>query len=542
MLFMTDNSKLKGSTGKPFWVARALPKCLARPVLAYLAYIRPFADSLHKVLAPQEAERNAYMYISYYSSRQHFSTTDGSTALYNSTSALSMPLKIGLYRQVAVAIGKKHVENPVKILNPWEPSTMEEQISAWQCTHSVQTHRNSYARSSEMPTGLTEDLILRYLYNSIKWHAFGDLERRVELSREVQVVEKGFGGPKRPLKELDINVTGRKRPRVANGQHVRVRSRNALLWEATLAEYEKKGFRHLDDFWTDYPVDEEAACASDAQERPCISLKSFNACMDFLGRLTSGDNIERAMGFIRAERLRSRAENLEVDPDEDLPHPFHDPSESLLSGLVKVYRVQHQGYPWRNILMSTVAEQISPSSTAFKTPDALLDRQYQEILLGQNPEEFDKWSQTHWHSLAQNLRQWLTVLQHPKWKRSCTFGLGLLLPVDWEWNVEQCWTDIDMATWSWFVDRLHLICPNLHKLALALNDYGRAIVDRQALPPLLEMEIQRITDLNILATEDIGCRVTIEAEEARRIVKFYEYLARRPSSWQCTMKLAQQHF
>jgi hypothetical protein len=78
ILFMTDNSKLKGSTGKPFWVVRALPKCLARPLSVYLAYIRPFADSLHKLLAPQEAVKNAYLYISYHSSRKHFSTTDGS--------------------------------------------------------------------------------------------------------------------------------------------------------------------------------------------------------------------------------------------------------------------------------------------------------------------------------------------------------------------------------------------------------------------------------------------------------------------------------
>jgi hypothetical protein len=138
VLFMTDNSKLKGSTGKPFWVVRAIPKCLARPLLAYLAYIRPFADSLHRILAPHEAERNACLYMSYHSSRKHFSTTDGSSALYNATSALSMPLKIGIYRQAAVAMAKKHVENPVKIASPWEPSTMAEQISAWQCTHSVQ--------------------------------------------------------------------------------------------------------------------------------------------------------------------------------------------------------------------------------------------------------------------------------------------------------------------------------------------------------------------------------------------------------------------
>jgi hypothetical protein len=134
VLFMTDNSKLKGSTGKPFWVVRALPKCLARHLLAYLAYIRPFADSLHKILAPHEAERNAYLYMSYHSSRKHFSTTDGSSALYNATSALSMPLKIGIYRQAAVAMAKKHVENPVKIASPWEPSTLVEQINAWQCT------------------------------------------------------------------------------------------------------------------------------------------------------------------------------------------------------------------------------------------------------------------------------------------------------------------------------------------------------------------------------------------------------------------------
>ena len=71
---------------------------------------------------------------------------------------------------------------------------MIEQINAWQCTHSVHTHRNSYARLSGMPTGLTEDLIMRYVYNSIKWHTFGDLEKMVELGRDLQVDGKGVGG------------------------------------------------------------------------------------------------------------------------------------------------------------------------------------------------------------------------------------------------------------------------------------------------------------------------------------------------------------
>jgi hypothetical protein len=130
MLIMTDNSKLKSSTEKPFWVVRAVTKSVARLLFLHIAYIRPFADSLQKVLAPQKAERTAYLYVSYHSSRKHFSATDGSSALYSLTSALSMPMKIGLYRQASVAIAKKHVENTVKDVNPWEPSSMAEQISA----------------------------------------------------------------------------------------------------------------------------------------------------------------------------------------------------------------------------------------------------------------------------------------------------------------------------------------------------------------------------------------------------------------------------
>ncbi|PVH68886.1 hypothetical protein DL98DRAFT_627837 [Cadophora sp. DSE1049] len=122
ILIMTDNSKLKASTGKPFWVVRAVPKCVARPLFLYLAYIRPFADSLQKALTPEDAERNAYLYVSYHSSRKHFSATDGSSALFSLTDTSSMPMKIGIYRQASIAIGKKHVENTVKNLNPWEPS------------------------------------------------------------------------------------------------------------------------------------------------------------------------------------------------------------------------------------------------------------------------------------------------------------------------------------------------------------------------------------------------------------------------------------
>lgn len=74
---------------------------------------------------------------------------------------------------------------------------MVKQINVWQCTHSVYTHKNSYARSLGMPTGLTEDLIMRHLYNSIKWHMFKDLEKMVELGRDLPLKGNSIDGQKR---------------------------------------------------------------------------------------------------------------------------------------------------------------------------------------------------------------------------------------------------------------------------------------------------------------------------------------------------------
>jgi hypothetical protein len=190
--------------------------------------------------------------------------------------------------------------------------------------------------------------------------------------------------------------------------------------------------------------------------------------------------------------------------------------------------------------MSKITEQILSSlnvSDTADTAETLLGRRYQETLRDLVPEEFGTWTQVHWHALSQNICRWLTLTQHTKWRQSCSFGLGLLLPISWEWNVDKHLTEVTMATWSWFVDRIHLICPNLHKLACGLNDYRHAIMKYQILPLLLEIEIQCTTDLNMLTTKEVACRLSVEAEEAKRIVRFYEHLVRQPHNWQRTVEL-----
>ena len=356
IVFMTDNSKLKDSTGKPFWVVRALPKCLARPLAAYLAYIRPFADSLHKMLHPDKAERNAYLYRSYYSSRKHFSTTDGSLALYNATSALSMPLKTGIYRQAAVAISKQHVENTVKVASPWDPSTMAEQISAWQCAHTVRTHRNSYARSSAMPTGLTEDLILQYVHNSIQWHKFGELEKMVDLVRANHAKRKHSDGAKRALAEMDGNLRALKRRRIDEEEsdgHT-----NANEWDTKLAEYMESGYCGLDDIQQGYQLAGQAIKA-DGQESCQISLSSFIVCMSFIERLTSNESINRIMGLLRSARFAFSPDDSMSVPTEHLAARTDSP-DTFLTALLDVYnfRRPEDSPVHQNLLMTKALEKI----------------------------------------------------------------------------------------------------------------------------------------------------------------------------------------
>jgi hypothetical protein len=373
------------------------------------------------------------------------------------------------------------------------------------------------------------------------WHTFGDLERMVELGRDWQLEGKKLGREKRALRQLESVGAGTKRTRIDDGQHVRISSGNARVWEETLAEYKEKGYGHLDEFWEYYQLDEEMTCVGGAHDSSCISLRSFNTCMNFIGWLISGENIERVMGLVRAERLRSRTGISESTTGEDLTG-WNDSPNMLLFGLVQVYRVQHQtqmAYTRRNLLMTKVAE-LSPSLNV-SDMDTVLDPQHQETLRDLVPEEFGTWTQVHWHALSQNMSRWWTLTQHPKWRQSSSFGLGLLLPTSWKWNVDEHLAEVDMETWSWFVDRIHLICPNLHQLSCGLNDYGYAIMEHQILPALLKMEIQRTTNLNLLAADEVACRLSIEAEEAKRIARFYEHLARRPPDWQRTVELVQQH-
>jgi hypothetical protein len=306
--------------------------------------------------------------------------------------------------------------------------------------------------------------------------------------------------------------------------------RDEGLWQRKLQYYVDKGFPHSYDLW--HAHDGRAPTSHGRGLR--IPVEAFEACMRFVEGLTSAANLERAMRAIRAVRVGSRRCVVRVGDEMDPGRDAVAAQPPWVSGLLEAYRLEqraHGMYTQRNLFMSRMTEELGASQ-------ALLDPQHQQSLKRLMPQEFARWSGGQWDSLARNVNRWQVLAQHPDWRGGTLYGLALL-PMSWEWNVKHSLTRVAGDVWCWFVDRLPAISPNLFKLAHNLNAYGMALLmDAPALPPLLQMEIQPMRDLNLLRLEEVGEQVLVGEAESRDIVEYYEGLIRRPQNWLSTVQLA----
>jgi hypothetical protein len=308
--------------------------------------------------------------------------------------------------------------------------------------------------------------------------------------------------------------------------------RDEGLWQRKLQYYAEKGFPHSYDLWH-----EHAGRTPTSPERGLrISVESFEACMRFVEGLTSAANLERAMRVIRTARIGSGRCVVRAGAERDQGMDGVEAQPTWVAGLLEAYGLEqraHGMYTQRNLVMSRMTAELGASH-------ALLDLKHQQSLKRLMPQEFARWSAGQWDSLARNVHRWQVLAQHPDWGGGTLYGLALLLPMSWEWNVKHSFTRVAGDVWCWFVDRLQAISPNLFQLAHGLNEYGVALLmDQPVLPPLLQMEIQPTRDLNLLRLEEVGGQVRLGEAESRDVAEFYESLMRPPQNWLCTVQLAQ---
>ena len=161
-----------------FYVVRAPCPAIQNALFVYLAYIRPFCDFLTRQLeVVRSTSTNVHLFTLHNSASGCFSTEHCNKSLQEATPESPLPLKIRLYRQVAISIAKKHM---TKLIEPFNPNVPKDyagfvQLLAFQTGHKLATHSSAYALEHAFPSKLQPDLILRYLDNSQSWHNFNSI-------------------------------------------------------------------------------------------------------------------------------------------------------------------------------------------------------------------------------------------------------------------------------------------------------------------------------------------------------------------------------
>jgi hypothetical protein len=85
-----------------------------------------------------------------------------------------MAFNIANYRQITVAIAKKHIKDIAGVFDMLHNTTATayELIVAWQTTHSIRVNLSQYGLEKAYPTKLQPALIEQYRRVSQHWHRF----------------------------------------------------------------------------------------------------------------------------------------------------------------------------------------------------------------------------------------------------------------------------------------------------------------------------------------------------------------------------------
>ncbi len=164
------------NTNNSFYVVRSPCPAVERMLFVFLVYLRPLRDMIARKLLFREANTDPNRHV--------FSKHDQMVACFKPSDCLrslrvatvNSPLKMTMrnYRQISVAMSKRHMPD---LLQPFDPHTPNDlngmlHLLSFQTGHKPSTHAGAYALERGFPSKLQPDLIHRYIENSDLWQKF----------------------------------------------------------------------------------------------------------------------------------------------------------------------------------------------------------------------------------------------------------------------------------------------------------------------------------------------------------------------------------
>jgi hypothetical protein len=202
VFYSTEYHKARAGTNLSHHVAMFLPSEVGDLVVIYLAYIRPFANLIFNQIAIVKNRTDGdYLFSDESKVEGCWEGKQLSKALASQSSRfLKCRLTIWSYRQLAVAITKRHIKEIAIFFGVEDKEGMKEykrqkegDVYAWQAGHIWSTNDRRYGLDMAYPSELQPSLLDEYRRISCRWHGWLGFEQKKTEVRQQEWDEEGPG-------------------------------------------------------------------------------------------------------------------------------------------------------------------------------------------------------------------------------------------------------------------------------------------------------------------------------------------------------------
>jgi hypothetical protein len=192
LIVVIEYHKARSMTNSSYFVIRVLPVLVSKIMFLYLAYIRPFVDTLSHQLKENPSDCPPAP------DSEPYYTSDLSQLVQNQTRKAGFGLgrlTFARYRQAALAIAKQYITPIAKPFNPDYPdNNSDPRLSfARQAGHRPRVLATEYAIDRAYPIRLQPELLSQYEKVSACWHKWlrvEELERQLVEQARLDIDDK----------------------------------------------------------------------------------------------------------------------------------------------------------------------------------------------------------------------------------------------------------------------------------------------------------------------------------------------------------------
>jgi hypothetical protein len=158
LILIFPYNKACTNTNNSFYVVRSPSPAVESMLLVFLVYLRPLRDMIARKVLFREAnaEPNRHVFSKHDQVSSCFKSADCLRSLRAATPDSPLKMTMRHYRQISIAMSKRHMPNLMKPFDPHTPNDLDGflRLLSFQTGHKPSTHVGAYALERGFPSKL----------------------------------------------------------------------------------------------------------------------------------------------------------------------------------------------------------------------------------------------------------------------------------------------------------------------------------------------------------------------------------------------------